>query len=142
MDELAVRVEKLEARTAIADLVYEYALNIRSGCSGNCTALFSEDAVFEVRERNFDSLGPGRESYRLEGRDAIAEHLRATVTGAPLCPAIHNLTITVNGETATSTAVMTTLLPGGRTLIGEYEDSYRYEDGWVFTARIFTRFVE
>jgi hypothetical protein len=130
----------LAARAAIEDLVHTYALNIRTGSGAECAQLFTEDAVFEVREARVGSSEPGRTRSRLTGRHAITTYVART--GAPetrLCPLIHNLLIQVRGHEASSTCVMTSLVwASGKQLIGEYQDSYRYETAWRFSSRIFT----
>lgn len=132
--------EFLAARAAIADLVHTYALNIRTGNGVECAQLFTEDAVFEVREALVSSSEPGRTRSRLTGRDAITNYVaRTSAPETRVCPLIHNLLIQVNGHEASSSCVMTSLVwASGKQLIGEYQDSYRYENGWRFTSRIFT----
>ena len=133
--------ELLLARAAISDLVHTYALNVRSGNGASCAKLFTNDAVFEVRDapaRNPEAEWLTRS--RLEGHDAIAAYVARTATPENrVCPLIHNLLIDVRGREATSTCVMISVVwSSGRQLIGEYLDSYRFEDGWRFTSRIFT----
>jgi hypothetical protein len=56
-----------------------------------------------------------------------------------LCPLIQNLIIHVSGREAVSTSAMLTfVLPAGKAIIGEYEDSFRYESEWRFCYRIYT----
>ena len=132
--------ELLDARAAIADLVHTYALNIRTGNGAECVKLFTEDAVFEVREARVDSPGVGRTRSRMTGHDAISNYLARTATPEMrVCPLIHNLLIQVTSREATSTCVMTSLVwSSGKQIIGEYQDSYRYQTGWRFTSRVFT----
>ncbi len=132
----------LTARAAITDLVHTYALNIRTGNGAKCAQLFTEDAVFEVREALAGSSEPARTRSRLTGRDAITNYIARV--GAPetrVCPLIHNLLIQVHGHEATSTCLMTSILwATGKQLIGEYQDRYGYEaeTGWRFSSRLFT----
>ena len=132
--------DALEARAAITDLVYTYALNIRAGNGGECAKLFTADAVFEVREAVPGGRGAARPRTRLTGQDAIASYLaRASGSDTRVCPLIHNLLIRIDGPEATSSCVMTSFVwPSGQQFIGEYQDSYRYETGWRFTSRLFT----
>lgn len=132
----------LNARLAIADLVHTYALNIRRGNGADCVQLFTEDAVFEVRETPFGSPDVARLRSSLTGHEAISNYLvRAASAETRVCPLIHNLLIQVNSRVATSTCVMTSLVwPTGQQLIGEYQDSYRYDTGWRFASRSFTIF--
>ena len=136
----------MTARTAITDLVYTYALNIRTGNGADCAGLFTEDAVFEIRDAPVGSSEPGRTRSTLMGREAIANYVART--GAPgmrVCPLIHNLLIKVNAHEATSSCILTALVwAGGKQIVAEYDDSYRYEaaSGWRFTSRISTMLGE
>lgn len=132
--------ELLLARAAIADLVHTYALNIRNAKGTECVKLFTEDAVFEVREARADGTGETRTRARLTGHDAISNYVaRTAAPESRVCPLIHNLLIEVNGREATSTSVMTSVVwSSGKQLIGEYRDSYRYDTTWRFTSRVFT----
>jgi hypothetical protein len=135
----AARIELLEARAAIADLVHGYAFNIRTGNAAACEQLFTEDAVFEVRER---TGGAGITQLRstLTGRTAIMAYLTdGSSSQIRLAPLIQNLMVKVSGREATSTAAMIAfVLPRGKGIIGEYEDNFRYEDRWRFCYRIYT----
>lgn len=136
----AARIELLEARAAITELVHVYALNIRSGNAAACARLFTEDAVFEVRER-LGGTGTIRTRSTLTGRAAIAAYLTAgAASQTRLCPLIQNLIIRVSGQQATSSssAMVAFVLTTGDRILGEYEDSFRYEDEWRFCSRIFT----
>jgi len=134
----AARLELLEARAAIADVVHGYAFNIRSGNAGACEQLFTEDAVFEVRERTGGGVTQTRS--RLTGRSAIIAYLTdGAASQIRLCPLIQNLIVRVRGGEATSTSAMVAfVLPKGKGIIGEYEDSFRREGGWRFSSRIYT----
>ena len=130
------RAELLDARAAIADLVHTYALNIRTGRGAACADLFTEDAVFETRRADPEV----QTLNRLEGRDAVVAYLtKASQSDARVCPMVHNLLIAVDGCEASSNCVMAVVaLPGGTELIGEYVDTYRFEDGWRFASRTYT----
>jgi hypothetical protein len=57
-------------------------------------------------------------------------------------PLIHNLLIDLDGSTAQSSCIMEARsYPPGYQVIGEYRDSYRFEDRWLFTRRIYTMFI-
>jgi hypothetical protein len=135
----AARIELLEARAAITELVHVYALNIRSGNPAACARLFTEDAGFEVRER-LGGTGTIRARSTLTGRAAITAYLAAgAASQTRLCPLIQNLIIHVSGQEATSSCTMIAfVLTTGDRILGEYEDSFRYEDEWRFCSRIFT----
>lgn len=134
-------IELLPARAAIADLIHTYALNIRTGNGSRCVDLFTEDAFFEVREALVASGGAARTLSRLEGKHAIASYVsRTAAPQTRVCPFIYNLLIEVNDREATSNCLMTTLVwASGHQIVGEYHDSYRLEDRWRFSSRVFTR---
>lgn len=135
----ASRLELIEARIAIADLVHTYARNIRAGKGGDCLALFTEDGVFEVREAPLGSSGAPHTRTRLEGHDAILAYLtNGASSEVRVCPMIHNLLIQVNGREAESSSVMRAIVSNGQGLFGEYQDRFRYEDRWLFSSRVFT----
>ena len=130
--------ELLTARAAIADLVHTYALHIRSGNAGECMKLFTEDAVFEVREAQIGGLEGVRMRSRFTDRDGISSHLLRTKE-TRVCPFISNLLIDVHGRDATSTCLMTSLVwSRGLHIVGEYHDTYRYDTDWRFSSRVFT----
>ena len=133
------RIALLEARAAIADVVHGYAFNIRSGNAAACEQLFTEDAVFEVRERT-GGAGITQTRSKLSGRSAIMAYLTdGAASQIRLCPLIQNLIVRVNGRQATSTSAMIAfVLPNGKGILGEYEDSFRHEDVWRFSSRIYT----
>jgi SnoaL-like domain len=132
--------EVLDARAAIADLVHTYAKDVRRGNGSECARLFTEDAVFEVREPLLGNPGLSCTRSKVTGHDAIASYLsRTAAPEARICPLIHNLLIQVDGREATSSCVMTSIIwSTGQQLIGEYQDTYRYETGWRFASRVFT----
>jgi SnoaL-like domain len=133
------RIWLLEAKAAIADVVHGYAFNIRSGNAAACEQLFTEDAVFEVRERT-GGAGITQTRSKLSGRTAIMAYLTdGAASQIRLCPLIQNLIVRVNGRQATSTSAMIAfVLPNGKGILGEYEDSFRHEDNWRFSSRIYT----
>jgi hypothetical protein len=137
--ETAARLELLESKAAIADLVHGYAFNIRTGNAAACEQLFTEDAVFEVRERT-GGAGITQLRSKLSGRGAIINYLTdGSSSQIRLCPLIQNLIVRVNGREATSTSAMIAfVLPHGKGIIGEYEDNFHYEERWRFCYRIYT----
>ena len=138
------RIGLIEARTEITDLVYRYALNIRGRTAAACMELFTEDGVFEVRQGSFVDPGVSQIRSQVVGRDAIGTYLnRAAASETRMCPVIHNLLVSVNGHEAESNCVMIAhMWPSGQQMIGEYKDRYRYENGWRFSVRSYTMFVQ
>jgi len=138
-------MEPLAARAAIADLIHTYARHIRAGRGAECVQLFTADAVFEVREAPFSSSEPARTRSKIAGHEALSNHLAGAIGESRVCPLIHNLLIEVNGHEALSNCVMTSLVwPSGQQLMGEYQDSFRFEagTGWRFASRVFTIFSD
>jgi hypothetical protein len=134
------RIAALEERAAIADIVHDYARCVRAGDAAGAAALFALDGLFEIREAFLGTAAPGRTRTRLTGRDAIRDYVGRSTTGETrVCPMIHNLIIKVDGNVATATCVMQALVcPGGQTMIGEYQDTFHYDDGWRFALRVYT----
>ena len=137
---LGKRVAMLESRAAVTDLVHRYAFNIRNGRPADCRALFTEDAVFEMREANPANPALDRTVRTLVGQDAIIAYIGKTgVSNIRVYPLIYNLLIEVDELQARSSCMMTARAwPGGRELLGEYRDTYRYESGWRFSGRVHT----
>jgi SnoaL-like domain len=137
----AATVELLAARAQISDVVYRYAQLIRSGNVDDCMRLFTADATFEVRQAVAGDANSLRTRTQASGHEAILKLISQSVAPAGVCPLIHNLLIDVNGSEATSSAVMTALVwSSGQTIVGEYQDSFRREGDWRFSARIYTIF--
>jgi hypothetical protein len=139
---VADRIELIEARASIEDLVHRYARCVRTGNAEDCANLFTQEATFEVREVNPGDPNSLRTRSTLQGRDAIVNYLNhGGAGGGSVCPLISNLLIQVAGREATSNCVMTALVwASGQSIVGEYLDTYRYDNGWRFTSRIYTIF--
>lgn len=133
-------VKTLAAKAEIADLVHTYALNIRRGRPEACGALFTQDATFEVRDA--DPLRPAAavQRYRKVGQGDVATSIGSSGAASRVFPAIHNLIVTVDGDLASATSLMiATVFPSGSELIGDYEDTFRRDDGqWRFASRLYT----
>ena len=125
-------------RTAAEYLIYTYARNIRRGRGIDCVELFTGDGVFEIRDCPLDSDRVTVRA-RLEGREQIAAYLtRGDGAAARVCPVVGNLMVDIRGDTAVANSVMTaTVLPGGKRLLGEYEDHLVFDGGWRFASRRF-----
>lgn len=136
------RIELLEARARIEDLVHRYARCVRTGNAEDCVNLFTEEATFEVREVNPGDPNSVRTRSTLQGRDAIVNYLNhGGAAGGSVCPLISNLLVQVTGHEATSNCVMTAVVwASGQSIIGEYQDTYRYDSDWRFASRIYTIF--
>ena len=136
---LEQRIERIESRAAIADVVHGYARAVRHGDADAAADLFVADGWFEICEGL-----PGAEPRRrvlLEGRDAYRAYLKlAGQKAPPSSPMIHNLIVTLDGsDSARGNAVLDVLtLTTGHRITGEYHDTFRREGGrWLFASRQF-----
>lgn len=133
----------LQSRVEIADLVHRYAFNVRTGKGLDCASLFIPDAEFEIREMNPQDPDSQRTRQRLVGRDAIVDYIvKSTSHGILVCPLIHNLLVEVEGDHARGHCMMTTRSwPAGYELVGEYQDSFRFQSRWLFESRLYTIYL-
>jgi hypothetical protein len=138
---LGERLENLESRTAIEELIHAYARCIRRDLPDEAPLLFLPDGVFEIRDGH-----PHQPEHqlraRLEGREHILFYLTQGKGKTHPIPLIHNLMIEVNGDTATANCVMEAQVYGTpHKVLGEYNDTFRRVDGkWFFAARTYTIF--
>ena len=135
--------EVLTHRVAIADLVHRYAFNIRSRTVAQCMELFTHDAVFEHWQADPSGNAPSVLKRKHMGRDEVIESLTASQpsSGMRLFPMIHNLLIDVRDHDAESSCLMVAaVMPGGRQILGEYRDRFRYDSRWRFVLRSYTQY--
>ncbi len=141
---MADTIEALASKTEITELLHRYALNIRRREHGLCAELFTEDSSFEVRDAH--PMRPETLTTRsfAEGREAVVASMGASRETTRVFPAIHNLLIELDGDTASATSLMVALVfPGGGEMLGEYEDHFRREHGrWLFKSRCYTIYRE
>src|ERR1700740_680011 len=131
------RVRRLEAREAITDLVHRYALNIRRGRPQDCADLFTEDASFAICDAESPDATEITERAHPKGRAAVMDYVqKSSSSGFRVVPMIRNLLVEIEGGTATSTSLMSSRTwPAGAEVFGEYQDSFREEDGrWLFSG--------
>ncbi|HMO68112.1 MAG TPA: nuclear transport factor 2 family protein [Novosphingobium sp.] len=137
----ADRLDRIESRAAIAELVHAYARAVRHGRVDEAASLFVEDGWFETRE------GPaGGETtlrMRVEGREHFRVFLASTMqSGRPsVSPLIHNLIVEFDGDdSARGNAMLETVMVAtGKRTLGEYHDVFHRVDGrWLFAGRTFT----
>ncbi len=137
-------LESLVSKNEITELVHRYAFNIRQRKHGLCAEMFTEDSSFEVREAH--PLRPETlvTRSRAEGRDAVIASIGVSGGTSRVFPAIHNLLIDLDGDSARITALMlATVYPGGGEMVGEYDDTLRREQGkWLFKSRCYTIYRE
>jgi hypothetical protein len=139
---LAKRIDEIESRAAIADLIHIYGPYIRQDQPDRVAELFTPDGVFENRNGE-----PDRPEHavakRLVGRDEL-NAFYAPMKGSrqhPI-PMVHNIVVVVDGDTATATCVMEGQIYGTtHRFLGDYRDSFRRIDGrWYFSERIYTMY--
>jgi len=137
--DLAARIARIEAQAAIADLVHHYARAVRRNEPERVEELFMPNGTFEVRTGH-----PDRPDFTLRTRFASPQALVAFLVsqkgGPHPVPLIHNLIVTVEGDSATAESVMVATIHGtDKQVRGEYADSFARVDGrWLFCARIYT----
>ncbi len=136
------RIELLEARTQIADVIYKYAQTIRNGDFASGVSLFAEDAIFEIRLAVPGQPESAITRSKLVGHAAILAYLNeAVAAGGSVCPMISNLIVNVQGQKASSNCMMTAMVwANGQNVIGEYHDTFAYDGVWRFASRIYTIF--
>lgn len=136
---LEQRIDALESAKACADLVHAYARLVRSDQPDRASELYLPDGTFEVRDGH-----PDKPEFTLRSRNNSAAELHAYLApnkGKPHpVPMIHNLSIEVDGDTATGNSVMSARIYGTDVKVtGEYHDTFRREGGrWYFSSRIYT----
>lgn len=139
MTDLAERIDRLEARFAVADLIHAYARHIRRDEPDQVAALFLPDGTFEIRDGH-----PDRSDYTVRSLHRSAAEVHAHLApgkGKPHpVPLIRNLIVEVEGDTAMANSVMDARIHGtGHAIQGEYRDiCRRVDDKWYFQSRIFT----
>lgn len=136
---LEQRLDEIEARTAIAGLIHEYARLVRRDEGERVHTLFTQDGTFEVRIGH-----PNRPDFVQRNFFAspaeIEEHMLPNKGKPHPVPQMHNLVIEVDGDTATANCIQDGQIYGtAHWVYGEYHDSFRRVDGrWHFSSRIYT----
>lgn len=136
-----VRLDRLESRAAIEELIHAYARCIRRNLLDDAPLFFLPDGVFEIREGHPDQ--PEHQlRTRLEGREHIRVYLAQGKGRVLPIPIIHNLMIEVEGDNAVANCVMKAQVYGTNDeVFGEYSDTLRRVGGrWLFAARTYTIF--
>jgi hypothetical protein len=137
----ADRLDALESRFACTDLVHAYARLIRSDRPESVAALFTADGTFEGRGGHPDDA-TYTVMFHDKGRAGVHAHMLPNKGKPHPVPLIHNLTIIVDGDSATGNCVMEAQIYGSDTkVIGEYHDTFsRVEGKWFFASRTYTIF--
>jgi hypothetical protein len=134
--------DQIESRNQITDLVHRYAYNVRHRLTDDTEDLLCPDIEFVVRERKMAADGEPTVRSRVIGRAETLEFIRRSSETMLLCPLIHNLLIEIYGYNARSTSIMENRTwPSISGLIGEYDDTFRFDGRWRFLARTYTMFV-
>ena len=139
---LEQRLDRLESRIAIEELIHTYARCIRYDRPDEVGALFTEDGTFEVRDGHPDKTEFVSRSV-LVGRASVHAQMAHNKGNAHPVPLIHNLIVELAGNHATATCVMEgKIYSTDHSVTGEYRDTFRREQGkWLFAARIYTIFT-
>jgi ketosteroid isomerase-like protein len=139
MTDLAARIDRLEAQTAVSELIYAYAKFIRADQPERVAGLFLPDATFEIRDGH-----PDRDEHTVRtlhrGRAEIDASMSAMKGKPHPVPLIRNLVVEVDGDTARANSVMDARIYGtNHALAGEYHDTCRRVEGkWYFASRRYT----
>lgn len=138
----STRIELLEARNQISDVVYKYAQAIRTGDFASGVSLFTEDAMFEIRLAVPGQPDSAITRAKLIGHAAILAYLQeSAAAGGSVCPMISNLIVHVQGKKANSNCMMTAMVwASGQNVTGEYHDTFAYNGAWRFASRTYTIF--
>ena len=127
------RIQALEDREAIKDLIYQYAYAVQQGKIEVFLTLFTDDAVLEYGAMGFYEGTAGLERFF---RDVC---LSPVLTFA--CPLLHNHLIKPDGEKASGICTLEIrAVYHGESYVaaGRYEDEYVKKDGtWKFKRRAF-----
>ena len=133
------RIDELESREAITQLVYSYAEAVRNRAYPRVLDLMAEDCVVELRHADPDDLERSGPIARYAGRDQIGQSFEAQAgEEARVWPMIHNLRIELAGDEARAISVLVSAVwPQGEEYVGEYRDRFRRIDGrWYFASRL------
>lgn len=139
MTDLAERIDRLESRFAVADLIHAYARFIRRDEPDNVAALFLPDGTFEIRDGHPDRPEHSVRSIYKSSQE-VHDHLAPNKGKPHPVPLIRNLIIEVEGDTASANSVMDATIYGtAHAIQGEYRDTCQRVDGrWYFKSRIYT----
>lgn len=139
MTELAERIDRVESRLAVADLINSYARFIRRDEPESVSQLFLPDGTFEVRDGHPDKPDFTVRSFNASAKE-VHGHLAPNKGKPHPVPLIRNLIVEVDGDTAMANSVMDARIYGTtHGIMGEYRDVCRRVDGkWYFQSRIFT----
>ena len=139
MTDLTERIDRLESRFAVADLIHAYARHIRRDEPDMVAKLFLPEATFEVRDGHPDKGGYTTREF-LRGAAELHAFLAPTKGKPHPVPLIRNLIIEIDGDTATANSVMDATIYGTPHAIqGEYRDTcLRVAGRWYFKSRIYT----
>ena len=130
MESLARRIQVLEDREEIKEVVAKYSLHILSDETAKIPALFADDGVFRI-----DSS-----ALRIAGREALTAFYKRMSPGTSF-PVVHSTTIVLEGDTAQHIGVLDNPahVEGRKGYLGIYHDQLRRVDGRRrFTERSFT----
>jgi hypothetical protein len=136
------RLDVIEAKLAIADLIHDYARAIRHNANEDVEGMFAPDAFFELR-RGHPSQPEYEVQYRHEGAAMIGSSMMDGKGKPHPVPLIHNVIIKVDGDRASGLIAMEGQVYGTEHgIMGEYRDAYvRIDGNWKFASRTFTMYA-
>jgi 3-phenylpropionate/cinnamic acid dioxygenase small subunit len=147
-DSAAARLQKIEDRQAIEQLLMgDYPRALDSGDWAAYAALFAKDGTLIMGGGSTKRTGPAAIQEYFSARPRPASAASAAASACPVPPGGHssehvvnNLTLQINGDTATDQAYWQTIVTRDCKSVvagaGHYEDVLKREDGhWKFFKR-------
>jgi len=126
------RIKMIEDRAQLTELVGRYSQCVSQGLGQELVNMFTADGNFIA--------GKARATGHNE-LEAIFLHM----SPGNLVPLVTNLTLQVDGDRATGSSTLFSVIPGDeiKTYAGYYEDEFVRTDGsWKFSKRHFTFFYD
>jgi hypothetical protein len=138
---LEERVQQLESRVAIMDLISRYAAGVAARDREQIIACFTADGVMDVGPTRIK--GPDEMRTYLKDLKPGSAHLSGFDQASTSTPVPANVLIEVDGECARATSMSVVFHAGSREGIPvvmvrgtEYEDEFAHQNGeWLFTLR-------
>jgi len=127
--DVAARLEYLEDRAAITDLVGAYALHVAAADYSRLADLFTIDGIFRAG------------TNVVAGREVLRDFFSRSLVPGKTVPITGNLSLAIDNDEARCACLMATTYHSGKAggFCGRYDDVIRREDGaWKFFSRHFT----
>jgi len=132
MDDVNFRLNHIEDRIELTELVGRYAQCVAQGLGEELLGMFTDDGKFVAGEL----IRSGKEEL---------ETVFLGMTYGRLIPSVTNLTFQIDGDRATGSSTMHSIKVDAniKSYAGFYEDEYVRMDGmWKFSKRHFTFYYD